>query len=217
MKKLNIENPFFEFMGRVGDMMLLNIVFLIGCIPLFTIGASYTAMYAVLLKQREKKDISVIRAFFYYFKINLKEKIRVGALFLITESILVFDILFLGKVGGNGFWSVIGVFIGSLALLWLMITSYIFILMATENLSIKNLVKKSFYLAIRNFPKTVCVIILNCIPIICIILGSYFVGVVTPVYLVGGFSLTAYIVLLFLNPVCGLFEHTAFYAFRMRK
>ncbi|MGN0464984.1 MAG: YesL family protein [Lachnospiraceae bacterium] len=207
MKKLNIENPFFEFMGRVGDMILLNIVFLICCIPLLTIGASYTAMYAVLLEWKEKKDIFIIREFFYYFKLNLRQKIKVGALFLITESILVFDILFLGKIGGNGFWSVIGVLIGSFTLLWLMITSYIFILMAIENLSIKNLVKKSFYEAIRNLPKTVCVIILNCIPIVCIILGTYFVGVVTPIYLVVGFSLTAYIVLLFLNPTGVFFEN----------
>lgn len=29
MKKLNIENPFFEFMGSIGDVMLVNILFLV--------------------------------------------------------------------------------------------------------------------------------------------------------------------------------------------
>ena len=29
MKKLNVENPFFEFMGSIGDVMLVNLLFLI--------------------------------------------------------------------------------------------------------------------------------------------------------------------------------------------
>ncbi len=198
MKKLNIENPFFEFMGKLGDMMLLNILFLICCIPFFTIAASYTAMYAVLLEQREKKEIFIIRSFFHHFRTNLRQKIKVGVLFLVTGGVLVFDILFLGNAGGKGGWAIISLFIGSFILIWLMITSYLFILMATEKLSIKEFIQNSFYLAIRNLPRTVCMIILNCIPIFCIIFGSYFVGVITPIYLIIGFSFSSYINLAFL-------------------
>ena len=45
MKKLNVENPFFEFMGSIGDVMLVNLLFLVFSIPVVTIGASYAAMY----------------------------------------------------------------------------------------------------------------------------------------------------------------------------
>lgn len=45
MKKLSIDNPFFEFMGKVGDVMIVNILFLICSVPIITMGASVFAMY----------------------------------------------------------------------------------------------------------------------------------------------------------------------------
>ncbi len=36
----NMDNKFFVFMGRVADLMILNILCIICCIPIITIGAS---------------------------------------------------------------------------------------------------------------------------------------------------------------------------------
>ena len=46
----NMDNKFFTFMGKAADLILLNIIFLICCLPVVTIGASVTAMYYVTLK-----------------------------------------------------------------------------------------------------------------------------------------------------------------------
>ena len=35
-----IDNPFFRFMGNVADLVILNFLFLICCIPIVTVGAS---------------------------------------------------------------------------------------------------------------------------------------------------------------------------------
>ena len=37
LKKLSIEHPFFEFMGSLGDWMLLNVLFVVTCLPVITI------------------------------------------------------------------------------------------------------------------------------------------------------------------------------------
>ena len=37
LKKLSIEHPFFEFMGSLGDWMILNVLFVVTCLPVITI------------------------------------------------------------------------------------------------------------------------------------------------------------------------------------
>lgn len=44
MKKLNIDNPFFEAMGRFGDVIIVNLLFLLCSLPVVTLGASSSAM-----------------------------------------------------------------------------------------------------------------------------------------------------------------------------
>ena len=46
----NMDNKFFVFMGRVADLLLLNFLGILCCIPIVTAGASITAMYYVTLK-----------------------------------------------------------------------------------------------------------------------------------------------------------------------
>ena len=41
----NYDNPIWRFMGRLGDMIVLNLLWLVCSIPVVTIGASTTALY----------------------------------------------------------------------------------------------------------------------------------------------------------------------------
>lgn len=45
----NPENKFFTFMGKVADLMALNLIFLITSLPVITLGASLTALSSVTL------------------------------------------------------------------------------------------------------------------------------------------------------------------------
>lgn len=46
----NMDSPVMRFLSRVCDLMILNFMCLICCIPIVTIGASVTALYSVTLK-----------------------------------------------------------------------------------------------------------------------------------------------------------------------
>ena len=46
----NYDNPVWRFIGKLGDLILLNILWIVCSIPVFTIGASTTAVYYVTLK-----------------------------------------------------------------------------------------------------------------------------------------------------------------------
>ena len=47
--KFNIDSPVFQFLGTLADFTLLNLVFLVSCIPVVTIGPAVCALFSVVL------------------------------------------------------------------------------------------------------------------------------------------------------------------------
>ena len=60
----NMDNAFWRTMGKIADLIILNILFIICCIPIVTIGASYTALYTVMLKLVKNEEPYIFRGFF---------------------------------------------------------------------------------------------------------------------------------------------------------
>ena len=95
----------------------------------------------------------------------------------------------------------INIIIGGIGLVWGIIFCYAFVLIGKYNYNMKQLVSQSLYIGIKYLPYTVLMIVLNAIPFVCILLGEYFVGVLTPIYIVVGFSAVAYINHIFLEKI----------------
>ena len=49
----DLDNPLMRFLSKVADLLVLNLLFLVCSIPVFTIGASMTAMYYCFFKMKE--------------------------------------------------------------------------------------------------------------------------------------------------------------------
>lgn len=67
-KLFNLENPVWNFLGKLVDMMILTGLWLICCIPVVTIGASTTALYSVTLKMAENKEGYIVSSFSVHLK-----------------------------------------------------------------------------------------------------------------------------------------------------
>ncbi|XCP85689.1 YesL family protein [Roseburia hominis] len=191
-KRLNIENPFFEFMGRLGDLALVNILFLICSLPVVTIGASLAAMYECFRRMREGEFVSAFRDFMGVFRESFKKATPIWLLMLATGAVLVFDLTFLGQAGTRGIWGIVGMVTGALMLLWEMVFAFLFPVVIWEEGSLKEKLVRSLYLAVRNLPYTLLMVAMNIILPVCIVLGDYFMGLVTPIYVVAGFGLIAF-------------------------
>lgn len=61
-----------ETANRVADMMILNLCFLVGCLPIVTIGASSSAMYCVMGSRLRGESTAIVVPFFQSWKENLK-------------------------------------------------------------------------------------------------------------------------------------------------
>jgi uncharacterized membrane protein YesL len=191
MKKLSIDNPFFGFMDRLGDIVILNILFLICSVPIITMGASVSAMYQALREMEEDTYISAFKSFKAAFMSSLKKSIPVWLLCFIPGAVLVFDIMFVTRAESSMFWHITGMVTGCLMFLWLMLVCWLFPAAVFKSFNIKEAVNRSMFLAVRNLPYTLLMILLNLLPVVFLFLGDYYTALMAPVYFVMGFSITA--------------------------
>lgn len=83
------DNPVMEFIAKIFDLVILNLIFIFSCVPVITIGASTSALSYVTLKMVRGEDPYIWRNFWKSFRQNFKQGTLVWIL-----SILVF--IFLG-------------------------------------------------------------------------------------------------------------------------
>lgn len=85
-------NPFWSFVGKLLDVVVLHLLWVICCLPVVTFGASTTALYYVMMKLAADRGSHYYRMFFKAFKDNLLKGSIIGLVFLILEGGLVYTI-----------------------------------------------------------------------------------------------------------------------------
>ncbi len=68
----NPDNIMNKILGRIFDLMVLNAVFLVTCLPIFTIGAALTALYSQTLKMVKHEDAYIVRSYIREFKASFR-------------------------------------------------------------------------------------------------------------------------------------------------
>lgn len=147
------DGGFMRGLGKVADIVLLNIVFVLSCLPIFTIGAATTGMYYVALKLARREDGYIIKGFFKAFKENFKKATIIWLGQLLILLILAADVFILSRLEGT---YVSALFVVIMIPLFMVIftAAYVYPLLARFENSIKNTVKNAFLLSIANLPKT---------------------------------------------------------------
>ncbi len=184
---------FARIFGTIGDIIVVNILFIVCSIPIFTMGASMSAMYYTLLKkQRTGETGGIIKLFFKGFKDNFKKSTIAWLLFLLIAFVFSLDFNLFGKGGPQEnklmYYTSVIFFI-----LICFIAIYLFpVISAFEN-TLKNLILQSIYMAAKNFIFTIIIMILYTLP-------AYFLLASPQVFMVGifilivcGFGLIAYL------------------------
>lgn len=184
----NLDNPVWSFMGKVADLVILNILAFVCSIPVFTIGASWTAMYFVTIKIVRKEEGYVIRDFFRSFKENFKQATVIWLLVLVVAAIFAGDFL-IYRMMPDQIPKFIMIVVAVLAYLLLGTTVYVFPVLSRFDNTIKNTIKNAFILSIANIPFTILFIILLALPIVV----ALFVIELAPILILMGISLPAYL------------------------
>lgn len=189
----NLDNPVWNFMGKVADLVILNLLAIVCSIPIFTIGASWTALYFVTIRMVRKEEGYVIKDFFRSFKQNFKQATIIWLLVLVVAAVFAGDILIYNMMPDQ-IPQIIMLIVAVLGFLVLGTVVYVFPLLSRFDNTTKNTIKNSFLLSIVNIPYTLILIILMVIPVILTI----FVLEVFPIMIMVGVSLPAFLASLML-------------------
>ena len=141
-------------MGRAADLFMLNVVFVICCLPVVTIGASLTALHYVTLKMARNEESYIIRSFFKSFKQNFKQSTIINLIMLLIAGVLYFDTNIVRQMGGSMSKVLYIIFI-ALGIIYLAVFLYIYPVLAKFYNSVKNTFRNAFLMSIMHLPYTI--------------------------------------------------------------
>lgn len=187
-KFFDLDSPVMRFLSRVADLMILNLIALLCCIPIVTIGASYTALHYVLLKMVRNEEGYIVRSYFKSFKENFKQATIIWIVILIFIMVFIGD-LFIFNYSPMEFPKALQIVLFALTMIIYMVICYIFPILSRFENTIFNTVKNALFMSILSLPKTVLMMIIYIVPAA----AMYFIPMATPFVFLFGISAPAYI------------------------
>lgn len=190
----NIDSPLMRALGKMADLMLLNVLTLICCIPVFTAGAAFTALHHMCLKIVRDEETYVIRGFFKSFKENFKQATIIWLIILWIAVILVGDVLVI-YYSSMEFHFIVRMAVCLVGTITLCITMFVFPLQARFANPVSVTIKNAFKVCMIQFPKTILMVALLFAPFVMV----YFMEWTLPLVFLFGFSFHAYLSALLYN------------------
>ncbi len=200
-KLFNLDSPVFSFLNKAADLIWLNILTFICCIPVVTIGASMTPLNYVVLKMVRNEEGYITRSYFKSFKQNFKQATVIWLIVLAVIMVLAGDFYIL-RYALLEFPTWIKVALLAVVVLFLISSMHLFPALAKFDNTIKNTFKNSFLMGILSLPKTILMIFCWAAPVV--------VGLtlyqIMPLVFAFGISLPAYMCALLYNKTFKRFE-----------
>ena len=201
MKLFDPDSPIMSFLARVADLVILNVLWLLCCLPVVTAGASTTAMYHVARHLQEESTSSVTRDFFRSFKSDFRQATPVYLLLLIPTAAVVMNAWILSAQSSD----VVPVYVRAIwmvsALMLTFVVSFVYPVMAYFDDTVWKTLRTAAVLAVAKLPRTVLISAITLLPIIMLFVSLPFFLRSSIFWLLIGSSLTAYLNMLILRPV----------------
>lgn len=152
-------------LSKIGDMLILNFIYVLSCIPIITIGASTTALYYTTLKMAENNESYVWRDYWKAFKMNLKQATVIWLVVFIGWTVIVLDVLLAGGFGTQ-LGTVVAIMMVIAAIFLGVLSLYVFPLLARFDNTVMRTMKNAVLIAIRHLPSTVLILLIHAVPLL---------------------------------------------------
>ena len=163
MKELfNLNSPWVQRFAMLTNLVILNILWLVCCIPVVTAGAATTALYYTIFQYHTKVDDAVLQPFFHGLRSNFKQSTLLLLPILAILGLLGFDMVYLVS-RGQGTAMLFLLFLAGLLIMGMLV--HLFPLIARFEMTPKALLRTAFSLVILHFPATLLVIGLTLLPV----------------------------------------------------
>lgn len=161
-KFLNPDNALMITMTQITDCIFLSMFWLLGCLPVVTVGASFAALYDATFRGFRQGEKHCWGRFWQVYRENWKAGILPTAVFLAVLTLVTKALVALwnAAVAGGISWMLFSglAFVGVVIL---GILSVLFPVLSRFENSLPGLLKNTVFLAMANLPRTVALGILN--------------------------------------------------------
>lgn len=186
MKFFDPDSQFMQMLNTVTDLIVLNFLAFICCIPIVTIGASMTALHYSVLKIVRNEDGYVVKGFFKSFKQNFRQATIIWLIFLVTFALILGDLFILNN-SNIAYASAFQVVVMAAGIFAVLAFVYVFPLLAKFDNTIFRTIKNAFGMSIIQIFRTLIIIAVNCVPFLMV----YYELRLAPLILLFGMSAPA--------------------------
>ena len=194
MKKIfDMDNPLMQALSVAADLLALNILALLCCLPIVTAGAGITAMNDLVIHMARQEETYLVKPFFRSFRANFKQSTLLWLLILAAASLLYFD-----YHAAAVYAPMLRYPIAAIGVMLLAIAMYAFALLSRYENSVFGTLKNAVSLAIGFFPRTLGMVVFT---VAFWVLAIHFYRFGVPVLILFGLSLPCYVCALLLRGV----------------
>ena len=177
-----------NFLNKLCDIMILNILVLVFSLPIFTIGAAVTAGYYMSFKRVTKEESYIVKGFWKAFKENFRQSTALWLIILAVCGVLFVDyriVLYSGLSFDR--WLRLGLI--TVTLIIALGVSFVFAMQARFTNTVKHTLKNSFLMALSHLPSAVLFVVSYAVPVILL----YFIPQILPVIVLLAIGLLIYL------------------------
>lgn len=185
------DNFLMRFCEKVLDIVTINLLFVVSCLPIVTIGVAKISLYQTIFEVKSSRRVPVFKTYMRAFKQNLKLGLQLGLLELGIFLISVVDLsLFWGQTS-LGFQLIKAICLGILIFLTLvMLASYP--IAARYDLTWKEVLQKGLLLVSFNFVWFFLMLAIILLIIMLLYLSGFTLVLGGSAFLLFGFGLLAF-------------------------
>ena len=187
-----LDTRVYRWLETATDFFLLNLMWLVACLPVVTIFPSTAAMFGVVRDWVRGKEGSLTRTFIARFRENLGQSLLVGTIWVVFGIALFLDFLVASQLS---YWAeiVLKSVLVFVSTVYAFGSVYLFPVMVHYDTDWKTVIKNSLLISVGRLPTT----------LVCLVLLVVMVGltVVVPFLVVITGSITAYVVYKLCNRV----------------
>ena len=147
IKPPDTRTPMRRGMDAFGNMFALNVCFVVGCLPVITIGASVTALYSMCIRLQEGKEETILAGFITEYKKNFKQATKAFLVMLVALAVMFAEYVMINNIQ-NALSTFYTYVLLVEAVLFALVVPFTFPLIACYENTLLNTFKNSFMLAL---------------------------------------------------------------------
>lgn len=188
----SLENPFMQFLSKVCDLLILNVIFIFSCVPLFTIGASLSALNTIALKLVRGQDPYIVKGFFKAFVANFKQSTIVWLISVVVFIFFRYDYMIASSLEGSMF-RIIQLLLLMIILVFAAAFLYVFPIISHYICTTKQAIRNAFLMSLGHLPYTLIMFAYFALIGFLLSASTKTFGFVIGISMICGFSVTAYL------------------------